>query len=119
MTSNANTPTDAGRPPRRPRYPKDPHLVELGRRVREHRRAHGWTQRDLGMRAAVNIGSIGHIEQGAQNPGLINLLKIARGLEIPAAKLVDGLPTELGLSPAPTEAGDGDAAPATNDPAGR
>lgn len=71
---------------------KDPELVALGRRISAQRRARGWTQRDLGLRASVNVGSIGHVEQGAQNPGLLNLLKIARGLEMPASKLLDGLP---------------------------
>lgn len=79
-------PAEVGRPS------KDPELVALGRRISAQRRARGWTQRDLGLRSSVNVGSIGHVEQGAQNPGLLNLLKIARGLEMPASKLLDGLP---------------------------
>lgn len=89
ISSTAQAPVE---PAELARPSKDPELVALGRRISAQRRARGWTQRDLGIRASVNVGSIGHVEQGAQNPGLLNLLKIARGLEMPASKLLDGLP---------------------------
>lgn len=92
MHSTSSTAPSTIEPAELDRPSKDPELVALGRRISAQRRARGWTQRDLGIRSSVNVGSIGHVEQGAQNPGLLNLLKIARGLEMPASKLLDGLP---------------------------
>lgn len=54
----------------------------LGRRLRDIRKAKGWTQEELGSKADVSYKFIGEIERGLQNPSFDVLVKIADALEI-------------------------------------
>ncbi len=56
--------------------------VLLGRRVRDIRKARGWTQEKLGSKADVSSKFLGEIERGQQNPSFDTLVKIADALEI-------------------------------------
>lgn len=58
--------------------------IELGRTRKEK----GVTQEALGRRVGLHATYIGDIERGERNVSLANILKIARGLEIPASQLV-------------------------------
>jgi putative transcriptional regulator len=51
--------------------------MEIVNRVREHREARGWTQKDLGQRVGVSRQSINSIERGRYVPSLPLALKFA------------------------------------------
>jgi transcriptional regulator with XRE-family HTH domain len=63
----------------------------LGDRVRERREAQGLSQEALASRSGVHWTFLGQVERGRRNLTLHNLLKIARGLDIDPADLVQGL----------------------------
>ena len=66
-------------------------LVELGRRIRELRKGHGWTQTDMAVYLDMNRGHLSDIETGKREAGIITLQIIARGLEISMSKLLKNL----------------------------
>lgn len=61
--------------------------ILLGRRIRDIRKAKGWTQEALGSRADISYKFIGEVERGQQNPSFDTLSKIADALEIELADL--------------------------------
>ncbi|HEV3047645.1 MAG TPA: helix-turn-helix transcriptional regulator [Solirubrobacteraceae bacterium] len=63
----------------------------LGERVRERREAQGLSQEALAAKSGVHWTFIGQVERGRRNLNLHNLLKIARGLEVDPAGLIQGL----------------------------
>jgi len=66
-------------------------LVQLGRRVRAHRRKKGWTQTDMAVNLDMNRGHISDIELGKREVGIITLQLIARGLDTTMESLLKGL----------------------------
>lgn len=69
--------------------------ILLGRRIRDIRKAKGWTQEALGSRADISYKFIGEIERGQQNPSLDTLVKIADALEVELSELLrfnEGVP---------------------------
>ncbi len=66
-------------------------LRELGRRIRERRLAHKWTQAQLAEKCALHRTFIGSVERGERNISILNLRLIARLLRVPLAHLLDGL----------------------------
>ncbi|WP_410576132.1 helix-turn-helix domain-containing protein [Amycolatopsis sp. lyj-108] len=78
-----------------PKTPKDPgseSLAELGKRIKARRAELGISQERLGLRVGLHWTMIGHVERGKRNVSVLNLLKIAYGLELDAGALVAGLP---------------------------
>lgn len=65
----------------------DPRKV-LGRAVREHRTALGWSQEALAERAGLHWTYIGGIERGERNVALLNITAIARALAVKPADLL-------------------------------
>lgn len=61
----------------------------FGRAVRRVRRAKGMTQEALGDAAGLGMKHVSGIERTAWNPRLETVLKLARGLGIPAGQLLD------------------------------
>jgi len=59
----------------------------FGRRVRELRRARGWTQEELADRTRRHWTYIGGIERGERNPTLIVIGDLAAGLGVPIGHL--------------------------------
>lgn len=57
-------------------------------RIRKER---GLTQEKLGWAAGLHASEIGRIEKGTRNPGVETVFKLARGLEVPPAKLFEGI----------------------------
>ena len=55
-------------------------LREFGRRVREARDAHGWTQEDLADEAGLDRTYVGSVERGERNVALLNVNKLALAL---------------------------------------
>lgn len=67
----------------------DPELVALGRRARALREAAGLTQEEVAHRADLHWSYIGQIERASTNPTYMSIVKLARGLDVSPAKLVD------------------------------
>jgi len=57
-------------------------------RLRERR---GLTQEQLGWAAGLHQTAVARIESGERKPNLETILKLAAGLEVPAAELFDGI----------------------------
>jgi transcriptional regulator with XRE-family HTH domain len=70
--------------------------VKFGLRVRDRRVELGLSQEDLGEASGLHRTYVGHLERGEVNPSLLNILKVAAGLEIDASDLVEGLAQSLG-----------------------
>lgn len=67
-----------------------PEAVAFGHRVRELRHAHGWTQEQLAEEAALTPVQLSRIENGANEPKLTTILKLAKAFDIDAATLLAG-----------------------------
>ncbi len=68
----------------------DPALV-LGARIRTRRDELELSLEKAAPRCGVHWSALGAIERGQRNPSVMTLLKIAAGLEIDPARLVEGL----------------------------
>jgi len=60
---------------------------KFGRRVRELRVQHGWTQENLAAKAGKHWTYIGGIERGTRNPTITVVESIAKALGVPVADL--------------------------------
>jgi transcriptional regulator with XRE-family HTH domain len=63
----------------------------LGERVRTQREVLGLSQEALAHQSGVHWTFLGQVERGRRNLSLHNLLKVAAGLGIDPAQLVQGL----------------------------
>ncbi|MDA2929360.1 helix-turn-helix transcriptional regulator [Acidobacteria bacterium AH-259-O06] len=63
--------------------------IELGRRVRQLRKANGWSQEELGERADLHPTYVGGIERGERNVSLENLERLARAFGLSLSQLFD------------------------------
>ena len=70
-----------------PRHAYEPDLVALGAAIRAARLNRGITQEELAERSAVDRSYMSSIERGAQNPGIVSILRVTRALGITAAEL--------------------------------
>lgn len=70
-----------------PRHAYAPSLVALGQAIRAARLERGVSQEELAERAAIDRSYLSSIERGAQNPGIVAMLKVAAALEMTAAEL--------------------------------
>jgi len=66
-------------------------LTAFGLAVRRTREAKGLTQERLAERADLDPTYISGIERGVRNASLISLVRVAKGLGIPLAKLCEGV----------------------------
>ena len=67
---------------------KDEELVALGRRLLALREAAGLTQEGLAHAAGLHWTYVGQVERGERNLSYKNVLKLARGLGVEPARLV-------------------------------
>ena len=65
--------------------------IQLGKAVRQRRLAMGITQEELAERADLHWTYIGGIERGERNVSLINIVRIARALDVAPARLMTGI----------------------------
>ncbi len=65
--------------------------VRLGQRIREFRKTRGWRQLDLAAHSGLNENYISDVELGRKEICIRSLKKIASGLGVPLAKLMEGL----------------------------
>ena len=61
--------------------------TEFGTRVRDLRKARGFSQEELAHRAGLHYTYIGGIERGERNPALVNIGRIAAALKVPLGEL--------------------------------
>ncbi len=69
----------------------DPILRSLGQNVAKYREEKGLSQETLAERADLNRTYLSDIERGVRNPGIKNVVRLAKALGIRTAKLVEGL----------------------------
>lgn len=68
---------------------EEQYLLKFGARIRRLRKEKGMTQADLVFEAKVHGNMIGRIERGERAANLLQLLKIAKALEIGIEELFD------------------------------
>lgn len=71
---------------------RDDVLVEFGKTVRQHREARSLTIEELAERSTLHASYVGQVERGTRNLSLFNVWRLACGLEMPPASLMEGLP---------------------------
>lgn len=67
-------------------------LQELGNRIREKRKALGWTQEELASKADIDRSYIGGVERGERNLTFSVLCEICSALGCDVAALTKDLP---------------------------
>lgn len=67
---------------------KDPELVALGRRLHRLRRAAALTQEQVAEAAELHWTYVAQVERGERNLTYRSILKLARGLGVPATQLM-------------------------------
>jgi transcriptional regulator with XRE-family HTH domain len=67
-------------------------LKQLGNRIREKRKALGWSQEKLAAKADIDRSYIGGVERGERNLTFTILCKICAALGCDVAALTKGLP---------------------------
>jgi transcriptional regulator with XRE-family HTH domain len=71
--------------------PLSPATQVFGERVRQRRHALGLSQEAMADQIGIHWTFLGQVERGQRNLNLHNLLKLARGLGLDPAELVQGL----------------------------
>lgn len=67
-------------------------LQLLGRTVRRLRKQRGLSQEELAARSKMHLNHLSSIERGERNAGILSILKLARGLDVPITLLFDEFP---------------------------
>jgi transcriptional regulator with XRE-family HTH domain len=67
-------------------------LELLGRTIRRLRKQRGISQEELAARSRMHLNHLSSIERGERNAGVLSILKIARGLDVPVTALFDEFP---------------------------
>ena len=63
--------------------------ILFGRRVRELRKAQGFTQEDFAMEVELDRSYVSDVERGTRNISILNIEKIAKGLHVTISELTD------------------------------
>ncbi|MGC4087279.1 MAG: helix-turn-helix transcriptional regulator [Polyangiaceae bacterium] len=66
-------------------------LLQFGERVKKVRLEQGLSQEDLAEQAELHRNYVSQIECGRRNLSLLNILKLARALKVPASKLIENI----------------------------
>lgn len=62
----------------------------FGKRVRQLRKARGWSQENFAQKVGLDRSYMGGVERGERNVSLENICLIARALAVPPAELFNG-----------------------------
>lgn len=68
--------------------------VVFGEGLRKLRQAQGLTLEKLAERAELHTNYVGSVERGERNISLFNIWRLAVALNLPAAELMQALPTQ-------------------------
>jgi transcriptional regulator with XRE-family HTH domain len=77
--------------PRRERSRDQAIATAFGQRVREVRLAKGMTQEQLAEASGLHVTFVGNVERGYRVPTIPTLIKVAKGLQVEAGELVNGV----------------------------
>ncbi len=66
---------------------KDPARALFGRRVRDLRKARGYSQESFAVESGLDRSYYGGVERGERNVSLDNIAAIARALDVPISDL--------------------------------
>ena len=64
----------------------------FARNLRAERHRLKLSQEALGFRCDLNTSEVSRLERSERDPRLATIVKLAQALDIPAAKLLDGIP---------------------------
>ncbi len=70
---------------------RDPILRSFGQSVAKYRRAKELSQEALAEKADLDRTYLSDIERGVRNPGIRNVVLIAKALGVPASDLLKGI----------------------------
>jgi transcriptional regulator with XRE-family HTH domain len=70
---------------------RDPILCSFGQSLAKHRRARELSQEALAERADLDRTYLSDIERGVRNPGIRNVVLIAKALGVSASDLLKGV----------------------------
>jgi transcriptional regulator with XRE-family HTH domain len=70
---------------------RDPILCSFGQSVAKHRRAKEFSQEALAEKADLDRTYLSDIERGVRNPGVKNVIRIAKALGITPSDLMKGI----------------------------
>lgn len=70
-------------------------LTKLGRRIRERRKAFGWSQEELAAQTDIDPSSMESIERGERNLTFTKLCELSSALKCDVAALTKDIPTAL------------------------
>lgn len=76
---------------RRARVPDPEPQQRIGENVRTLRVGRDWTQEELADACDLHPTEIGRLERGERDLRLSTIMRVARGLDVPPAELLDGL----------------------------
>ncbi len=65
---------------------------KMGMRIRQIRKAKGWSQDDLAKKCGISMSFLGHIERGTRIMSLETFVNICMALEADADELLWGVP---------------------------
>jgi transcriptional regulator with XRE-family HTH domain len=71
--------------------PKSALVKSFGKRIRELRVRHGWSQEDLGYRAKLHRNAISLIERGDRSSTLETVEKLSRAFDVQPRDLIPRL----------------------------
>lgn len=66
---------------------KHPALIKLGKRIRELRKAKGFSQESFAYEVGLDRTYMGSVERGERNVAAINLIRIAKTLKVEVGEL--------------------------------
>ncbi|WP_368086508.1 helix-turn-helix domain-containing protein [Variovorax sp. OV329] len=84
---------DSSMPKPSPKHALDPALIALGEAIRSMRSARRISQEELAHRSGIDRSFMSSIERGTQNPGVMTLVQIARGIGVALSEVL----SEAGL----------------------
>ena len=68
--------------------------ILFGNRIRQLRKARGWSQEEFAQIIGLDRSYLGGIERGERNVSLENICLIAKALDLPTAELFHGWVTD-------------------------
>ncbi|MHA2901521.1 helix-turn-helix domain-containing protein [Ralstonia mannitolilytica] len=71
-----------------PKHVGNPALVSIGKTIRAMRKGQGRSQEELAYAVEMDRSYVGGIERGEHNLTVVNLLRIAKELGLPASELL-------------------------------
>lgn len=70
---------------------RHPNLVKIGKKIKETRKALGYSQEEFAAQAQLGRTYMGRIERGEQNISIQNLIQIAITLDIEVGELIPAI----------------------------